>query len=115
MLLLSHVNQLRKQMKALDESVIIETFARRKGEEIKEGMFIVGKELHGEIPTFGTVIDVGLMTHGLEPGDVVLIPNGRMTNVVDPRIVAGEVVSNPRQLVATHWKNIQVNYGNKNA
>lgn len=100
-------------MKALDESVIIEVKARRKGEEIKRNGIVVGIEQHGEVPEWGTIVDVGERSVGLEVGDVVLVPNGRMTHVPDPRVVAGELSKDSfdsRQLITTHWKNIQVKY-----
>lgn len=105
-------------LKALDESVVIEVKARRVGEEVKVGSIIIGKEQTGEIPTHGTVIAIGPMTHGISVGDIVLLPNGRSSHVVDPRVVDGTLDSKDpevRQLIATHWKNIQVNYGTKNA
>lgn len=105
-------------MKALDESVIIETFARRKGEEIvSESGFVIGREVQGEIPEWGVIVDVGERTQGLEVGDIVLLPNGRLTHVPDPDVVAGNIskTEKTRQLTTTHWKNIQVKYGNKNA
>lgn len=103
-------------MKALDESVIIEVQAARAGEEVKsEFGLVIGRREMGEIPTWGTVISVG----DAVPEEArsilerkVLIPNGRMNNVTDPRVVAGEFIekSDLRQLVTTHWKNIQVIY-----
>lgn len=106
-------------MQALDESVIIETFARRKGEEIfSESGFVIGKELHGEVPEWGIVVSRGPMCQGLTVGDIVLIPNGRITHVPDPQVVDGKLPKGDlkaRQLITTHWKNLQVKYGNKNA
>lgn len=102
-------------MKALDESVIIEVFARRKGEEIKVGNIIVGREQQGEVPEWGTIVSVGERTQGLVEGDIVLLPNGRLTHVPDPNVVAGKITkddSQARQLITTHWKNVQVKYGN---
>lgn len=105
-------------MKALDESVIIEVFARRKGEEVKVGNIIVGREQHGEVPEWGTIVSVGERTQGLVEGDVVLLPNGRLTHVPDPYVVDGKITKDDpkaRQLITTHWKNVQVKYGSKNA
>lgn len=106
-------------MKALDESVIIEVFARRKGQEItSESGLIIGREQQGEIPEWGTIVSVGDRTVGLELGDIVLLPNGRLTHVPDPNVVDGLISKEDpkaRQLITTHWKNIQVKYGNKNA
>lgn len=102
-------------MKALDESVIIEVFARRKGEEIKVGNIIVGREQQGEVPEWGTIVSVGERTQGLVEGDIVLLPNGRLTHVPDPNVVAGKITKDDpstRQLITTHWKNVQVKYGN---
>lgn len=108
-------------MKALDESVVIEVAARRPGEEQKTASgIVIGVEKVGEIPTYGTIVAIGRYAEGkeIELGDVVLIPQGRMQNVPDPKVVDGELADKSpkaRQLVATHWKNIQVNYGKKNA
>ena len=108
-------------MKALDESVVIEVAARRVGEEQKTASgIVIGRETIGEVPTYGTIVSIGSRAVGneLEVGDVVLIPQGRMQNVPDPKVVDGSLdgkSNQARQLVATHWKNIQVKYGNKNA
>lgn len=106
-------------MKALDESVIIEVFARRKGQEIKsESGLIIGREQQGEIPEWGTIVSVGERSQGLVEGDIVLLPNGRLTHVPDPNVVEGKITKDDlqaRQLITTHWKNVQVKYGSKNA
>lgn len=106
-------------MKALDESVIIEVKARRKGQEIiSESGLVIGVETQGEIPEHGEVVSVGINCQNISLGEIVLLPNGRMTHVPDPRVVSGEIKKDDktaRQLVTTHWKNIQVSYGNKNA
>lgn len=104
-------------MQAFDESIIIEVQARRAGEEIKSELGIVlGRLEQGEVPDLGTVISVGSGIPSAAAEQLlnkqVIIPNGRMTHVVDPRVVAGQFVKeeNRRQLIATHWKNIQVIY-----
>lgn len=104
-------------MQAFDESIIIEVKARRAGEEIKSEMGIVlGRLDQGEVPDIGTVISVGKGVPHTSADALlnskVIIPNGRMTHVIDPRVVAGQFVQEEdrRQLVATHWKNIQVVY-----
>lgn len=106
-------------MYAMSENVIIETFARRVGDEIKMGSIIVGKEEVGEVPEWGVLVDIGSnVPENMNVGDIVLIPNGRMAHVPDPRVVEGTLTKDDpkrRQLVVTHWRNIQVNYGNKNA
>lgn len=100
-------------MQAVDESIIIETKAKRAGEElVTEGGIVLGRLEMGEIPEIGTIISIGNAVPENLLNKRVLIPNGRINHVVDPRIVAGEFVpeTERRQLVATHWKNIQVIY-----
>ncbi|ABF72742.1 head morphogenesis [Aeromonas phage 25] len=47
----------------------------------------------------------------LKVGMQVLIQNGRMHNVPDPRYLSGEIsAKNSRKLSASHWKDIQVVY-----
>lgn len=104
-------------MKACFESVIIEVKAARAGEEVtSDGGIVIGRRETGEIPEIGTIISVGKHVPA-DAADIllnkkVLIPHARMEHVVDPRVVDGTLVigEKPRQLTATHWKNIQVVY-----
>lgn len=101
---------------AFDENIVIETKAARAGEEISIGGFVVGTREHGEIPLVGTIVAIGgsVPTTENSPialGNVVLLPNGRLDHVPDPRYLTGEIASDEqRQLVTTHYKNIRVVY-----
>ncbi|MGL4523054.1 MAG: hypothetical protein ACRCWQ_10925 [Bacilli bacterium] len=109
----NELNKTKEYPIAFDESIIIEVQAARAGSEIKSaGGIVIGKLEMGEIPKVGEVISVGNAVPDLAVsmlfGKIVLIPNGRIANVPDPRVVAGEIKeSDGRQLVSTHWKNIQ--------
>lgn len=104
-------------MQAFDESIIIEVNAARAGEEVKtESGIVIGRREMGEIPDVGTVVSVGNGVPDIAVsrliGNKVIIPAGRITHAPDPRVVAGQdiKIEDRRQLVATHWKNIQVIY-----
>lgn len=98
------------------EQVILEIKARRVGDEVKtEGGLVIGIEQQGEIPTTGTVVSIGQFVDQayVQLGDVVLLPNGHLQNVPDPRVVTGALPKKSpeaKQFVTTHYKNIAVVY-----
>ncbi|UOX40334.1 head morphogenesis [Aeromonas phage GomatiRiver_11] len=98
------------------ESVILESKnLEMAGAEIMSSTipgFVVGKRETHEIPLTAKIISVGPdVPNHLEVGMTVLIPNGRMDNVPDPRFLSGEIAAkDSRKMSVTHWKNIQVVY-----
>lgn len=105
-----------KKAFANGEQVILEIKARRVGDEVKtETGLVIGIEQQGEIPTTGTVVSIGQFVDKAyaQLGDVVLLPNGHLQNVPDPRVVAGALKKaspEAKQFVTTHYKNIAVVY-----
>ncbi|MBF84594.1 MAG: hypothetical protein CL489_08980 [Acidobacteria bacterium] len=102
-------------IKANHEYVVLETNAKRAGEEdVSESGIVLGKRTQGEVPEYATVVAVGegVENKDIKVGSLVPVTNGRMSNVPDPRVVAGEHVPKDqlRQLAVTHWKNITVIY-----
>lgn len=102
-------------LRALDEMIIIETFAKKKGDEIfTESGLSLGYLEQSEIAQTGIIISVGskVPSNGdYEVGSTVIVPHGRISNVPDPRVVDGSIGNDvPRQLMVTHWKNISVVY-----
>ncbi|CAL9972404.1 head morphogenesis [Vibrio phage K567] len=101
---------------AQGEQVIIDTKAVREGEELfSAGGIALGRATQGEVPLHGRVISVGdeVDTDVIDVGDSVLLPQGNMKNVPDPRIIKGEIKpdADDRELwVHTHYKNIAVVY-----
>lgn len=101
---------------ALGEQIIIDTKAVKEGEEIKsDGGIVIGRATQGEIPLYGIVISVGSdVDQGvIRVGDKVLLPQGSIKNVPDPRIIEGSMKQddNDRALwVHTHYKNIAAVY-----
>lgn len=96
------------------ESIIIEAkgLANAGDEIFSESGFLLGRRELPEIPLTAEIVSVGdSVPEHLKPGMIVLVPNGRMDNVPDPRYLRGEIdVKNSRKLSVTHWKNIQVVY-----
>lgn len=96
------------------ESIIIESknLAAAGDEIVSESGFVLGKRELPEIPLTAEIISVGSDVPGhLKPGMTVLVPNGRMHNVPDPRYLAGEIpAAKSRKMSACHWKDIQVVY-----
>ncbi|AAQ81512.1 gp31 [Aeromonas phage 31] len=98
------------------ESIIIESKQLASaGDEIMSSTipgFVVGKRDLPEIPLTAEVISVGPeVPDHIKPGMVILVPNGRLDNVPDPRYLRGEIdVKQSRKMSVTHWKNIQVIY-----
>ena len=101
---------------AKGEMVIIEVKARNKGTEIKtESGLILGKLEEGEIPLTGTIVSVGdgVPSDEISINDVVLLPNGKLQNVPDPRVIEGSMKRedpDAAKMVTTHYKNICVVY-----
>ena len=101
---------------AQGEQIIIDTKAIKEGEELKsEGGIVLGRATQGEVPLHGIVISVGadVDQNVIRVGDKVLLPQGAIKNVPDPRIIRGEMKpdSSERALwVHTHYKNIAVIY-----
>lgn len=96
------------------ESIILESknLASVGDEIVSESGFVLGKRDLPEVPLTAEIISVGADVPGhLKVGMQVLIPNGRMHNVPDPRYLAGEInVKSGRKMSACHWKDIQVVY-----
>lgn len=103
-------------MRALGENVIIEVQAARAGDEVKtESGIVIGRREMGEVPDVGVIVSIGDSVPDsdfIKNGMKVLIPHSRINNVPDPRAVEGSLHQGEkgRQLVATHWQNIQVVY-----
>ncbi|AUR85877.1 chaperonin 10 Kd subunit [Vibrio phage 1.081.O._10N.286.52.C2] len=101
---------------ALGEQIIIDTKAIKEGEEVKSaGGIVIGRATEGEVPLHGIVIAVGeeVNTDIINIGDKVLLPQGSIRNVPDPRIIAGEMSQNDNNRVlwvSTHYKNITAVY-----
>lgn len=101
---------------AQGNQIIIDTKVRKVGEEVKSAAgIILGTEREGEVPLFGKVISVGATVdqNVIKLGDIVLLPNGHMKNVPDPRIIAGEMEQTDSGRVtwmSTHYENISVVY-----
>ncbi|AGN30179.1 head assembly cochaperone with GroEL [Vibrio phage nt-1] len=101
---------------ALGEQIIIDTKAIKEGEEIKSsGGIVLGRATQGEVPLFGIVISVGedVDQDVIQVGDKVLLPQGNIKNVPDPRIISGEMKQDDadRALwVHTHYKNVAAVY-----
>lgn len=96
------------------ESIILESknLASAGDEIISDSGFVLGKRDLPEVPLTAEIISVGKdVPDHLKVGMQVLIPNGRMHNVPDPRYLSGEIsAKNGRKLSACHWKDIQVVY-----
>ncbi|WWQ13094.1 hypothetical protein MM5_071 [Morganella phage vB_Mm5] len=105
---------------AMDEYVIIVTKARSAGtEDVTASGIILGVKSTGEIPEVGTVYSVGLNVPkdvaDLLKGSTVVIPNGRISHVPHPAMVAGlidkkEADASETKYISTHYKNIQAIY-----
>ncbi|CAL9963618.1 head morphogenesis [Vibrio phage D479] len=101
---------------AQGEQVIIDTNAKSEGEELKSaGGIVLGTLNQGEVPLHGKVISVGgeVDQDIVSVGDIVLLPQGHIKNVPDPRIIAGQMEQTDTKRVKwvhTHYKNIAVVY-----
>lgn len=101
---------------ALGEQIIIDTNAIKEGEEVvSAGGIVLGQATQGEIPLHGVVISVGEEVNQdvIKVGDKVLLPQGAIKNVPDPRIIQGfmKADDNDRALwVHTHYKNVAAVY-----
>ncbi len=101
---------------ALGEQIIIDTKAIKEGEEITSaGGIVIGRATQGEVPLHGVVISVGedVDQDVIRVGDTVLLPQGSMKNVPDPRIIAGLMKQDAQDRalwVHTHYKNVAAVY-----
>lgn len=82
------------EIKALGEFVVLTASAKSAGSEIYSDVIpdlVVGTREHGEIPLVATVHAIGpKVPEGLfNLGDMVPLPNGKMTNVPHPQVALG--------------------------
>lgn len=97
---------------ALGETIVIESFPKKIGEDIIENGIFIGTRETSEVPLVATVVAVGSHAPQELLGKQVLMPSGGvMTNVPDPRVVKGEIKAvDGRKMCATNYKNITVVY-----